>query len=122
MTIYPPIRPGERADGIAVGWKTYVYTLATLTCLAQVIEENLDAPLPAPTRSATGPVSAATTPGQRVQPARRRHREQRTAPPAPPPPPAAVAIPPGTRQGRASAGSRTRSHTKAASSISRLSE
>jgi hypothetical protein len=49
VTIYPMARPGERADEIAVGWKTYVYTLATLTCLTQVIEENLDAPL-APTR------------------------------------------------------------------------
>ena len=49
VTIYPVARPGERADEIAVGWKTYVYTLATLSCLTQVIEENLDAPL-APTR------------------------------------------------------------------------
>jgi len=48
VTIYPPVRPGERADGIAVGWKTYVYSLGTLSCLAQVIEENLDAPTPAP--------------------------------------------------------------------------
>jgi len=51
VTIYPPARPRERTDEIAVGWKTYVYTLATLTCLAQIIEENLDAPLPAPTRT-----------------------------------------------------------------------
>jgi hypothetical protein len=51
VTIYPPARPGERPDEIAIGWKTYVYTLATLTCLAQVIEENLDAPPPAPTRT-----------------------------------------------------------------------
>src|SRR5262250_120932 len=49
VTIYPPLRPGERADGIAVGWKTYVYSLGTLSCLAQVIEENLDAPAPEPT-------------------------------------------------------------------------
>ena len=54
VTIYPPPRPGERADGIAVSWKTYVYTLATLTCLAQVIEENLDARPPAPTRTPRG--------------------------------------------------------------------
>jgi hypothetical protein len=45
VTIYPVARPGERPDEIAVGWKTYVYTLATLSCLTQVIEENLDAPL-----------------------------------------------------------------------------
>jgi hypothetical protein len=50
VTIYPSLRPGERPDGIAVGWKTYVYTLPTLTCLAQVIEENLDAPMPAPSQ------------------------------------------------------------------------
>jgi hypothetical protein len=49
VTIYPPARSGERADGIAVGWKTYVYSLGTLAWLAQVIEENLDAPMPAPT-------------------------------------------------------------------------
>ena len=49
VTIYPVARPGERVDEIAVGWKTYVYTLATLSCLTQVIEENLDAPL-APAR------------------------------------------------------------------------
>jgi hypothetical protein len=54
VTIYPPVRSGERADGVAVSWKTYVYTLATLTCLAQVIEENLDAPPPAPTRTPRG--------------------------------------------------------------------
>ena len=54
VAIFPPTPPGERADGIAVGWKTYVYTLGTLTCLAQVIEENLDAPPPAPTRTPRG--------------------------------------------------------------------
>jgi hypothetical protein len=50
VTIYPVAPPGERADGVAVGWKTYVYTLATLDCLARVIEENLDAPPPGPRR------------------------------------------------------------------------
>ena len=49
VTIYPPARDGERADSIAVGWKTYVYSLGTLACLAQVIEENLDASPSAPT-------------------------------------------------------------------------
>ena len=33
---------GERADQVAVAWKTYVYSLPTLDCLAQVIEDNLD--------------------------------------------------------------------------------
>jgi hypothetical protein len=44
VTIYPQPAPGERADQIAVGWKTYVYSLATLDCLARVIEENLGEP------------------------------------------------------------------------------
>jgi hypothetical protein len=33
--------PGERPDNVAVGWKTYVYSLASLDSLATVIEENL---------------------------------------------------------------------------------
>ena len=36
--------PGARADQVAVGWKTYVYSLATLDCLARVIDDNLDEP------------------------------------------------------------------------------
>jgi hypothetical protein len=50
VTIYPAPAPGERADQVAIGWKTYVYSLATLDCLARVIEENLDAPRAAPPR------------------------------------------------------------------------
>ena len=42
--------PGQRADEVAIGWKTYVYSLATLDCLARVIEENLDGPRPAAPR------------------------------------------------------------------------
>jgi hypothetical protein len=41
VAIYPMPAPGERVDQIAIGWKTYVYSLPTLDCLAQVIEENL---------------------------------------------------------------------------------
>jgi hypothetical protein len=44
VTIHPAPAPGERADSVAIGWKTYVYSLATLDCLARVIEENLDGP------------------------------------------------------------------------------
>jgi hypothetical protein len=44
VTIYPLPGPGERADQVAIGWKTYVYSLSTLDCLARVIEDNLDAP------------------------------------------------------------------------------
>jgi hypothetical protein len=42
VTIYPATSSGDRPDHVAVGWKTYVYSLATLDCLATVIEENLD--------------------------------------------------------------------------------
>jgi hypothetical protein len=41
VTIYPVPPPGERADSVAVGWRTYVYSLASLDCLARVIEDNL---------------------------------------------------------------------------------
>ena len=41
VTIYPAPRPGERPDHVAIGWKTYVYSLGTLDCLATIIEENL---------------------------------------------------------------------------------
>ena len=43
VTIYPAPRPGEPPDNVAVGWKTYVYSLASLDCLATVIDENLGA-------------------------------------------------------------------------------
>jgi hypothetical protein len=56
VTIYPMPRPGAAPDHVAVGWKTYVYSLASLDCLATVIEENLgrrprsagEAPAPTP--------------------------------------------------------------------------
>jgi len=41
VTIYPAPHPGEQPDGIAIGWKTYVYSLAGLACLAAVIDDNL---------------------------------------------------------------------------------
>jgi hypothetical protein len=41
VTIHALPRPGERADGIAIGWKTYVYALPTLDGLATVLEETL---------------------------------------------------------------------------------
>ena len=44
VTIYPQAPPDGRPDHVAVGWKTYVYSLATLDCLATVIDENLDEP------------------------------------------------------------------------------
>jgi hypothetical protein len=41
VTIYPAVRPGERADHVAIGRRTYVGSLADLDCLARVIDENL---------------------------------------------------------------------------------
>jgi hypothetical protein len=41
VEIFPPARPGERPDHVAIGWKTYVYALPTLDCLAAVLEQNL---------------------------------------------------------------------------------
>lgn len=41
IEIFPLTRPGEREDHVAVDWKTYVYSLGTLDCLAAVIEDNL---------------------------------------------------------------------------------
>ena len=41
VTFHTLPRPGERADHVAVGWKTYVYSLASLDCLATIVDENL---------------------------------------------------------------------------------
>ena len=41
VRIYAATAPGERADHVALGWKTYVYSLPTLASLADVIDENL---------------------------------------------------------------------------------
>ena len=41
VEILPLTRPGEREDHVAIGWKTYVYSLGTLKCLAAVIDDNL---------------------------------------------------------------------------------
>lgn len=44
VTVYPIAQPGQRPSHVAIGWKTYVYSLASLDCLAAVIEENLRPP------------------------------------------------------------------------------
>ncbi|HEU5321894.1 MAG TPA: hypothetical protein VFX28_13895, partial [Methylomirabilota bacterium] len=44
VAIHAAPRPGERADRVAVGWRTYVYALPTLDCLARVVEDNLRPP------------------------------------------------------------------------------
>ncbi|HEY3101418.1 MAG TPA: hypothetical protein VGL14_21025 [Methylomirabilota bacterium] len=41
VRVYAARVPGERADHVALGWKTYVYSLPTLSSLADVIDENL---------------------------------------------------------------------------------
>jgi hypothetical protein len=43
VRVYAATAAGERADHVALGWKTYVYSLPTLTSLADVIDENLHA-------------------------------------------------------------------------------
>ena len=44
VRVYAAAREGERPDDVAVGWKTYVYSLAALPSLAAVIDESLRAP------------------------------------------------------------------------------
>jgi hypothetical protein len=34
-------RPGDAPDQVAMDWKTYVYSLASLRCLAAVVDDNL---------------------------------------------------------------------------------
>ena len=46
VTIHRAPPPGGAPDHVAIGWKTYVYSLASLDCLAAVIEENLRAACP----------------------------------------------------------------------------
>lgn len=41
VTLHPVPRPGERGDHVAVGWKSYVSSIAALDCLARVIDDNL---------------------------------------------------------------------------------
>lgn len=47
LTIHPVPAPGERADTVAIGWRSYVGSLGSLACLACVIDENLPWPTPA---------------------------------------------------------------------------
>lgn len=41
VRIHPVRRPGEKPAHVAIGWKTYVYSLASLDCVATIIDENL---------------------------------------------------------------------------------
>ncbi len=44
VTMHARHGPGEREDHVAIGWKNYVASLATLPCLATIVEENLADP------------------------------------------------------------------------------
>ena len=50
IEIFPVAPPGERPDHVAIGWKTYVYSLGTLDCLATVVDENLERAVRRPAR------------------------------------------------------------------------
>ena len=63
VAIHPLPAPGERSDQIAVSWKTYVYSLPALDCLARVIEENLDEPRASPRRRRGRSVRPSSPPG-----------------------------------------------------------
>ena len=43
VTIHLAPAPDAKPDHVAIGWKTYVYSLASVDCLATVIDENLRA-------------------------------------------------------------------------------
>ncbi len=50
VDLYNAAPPGRRQDRVAVDWKTYVYSIGTLDCLATIIDENLKTP-----RTRSGP-------------------------------------------------------------------
>ncbi|HSE93128.1 MAG TPA: hypothetical protein VLF19_07465 [Methylomirabilota bacterium] len=41
VAIHPVPRPGEPEDHVAIGWRSYVASIARLDCLATIIDENL---------------------------------------------------------------------------------
>ncbi|HXJ81760.1 MAG TPA: hypothetical protein VMS64_24145 [Candidatus Methylomirabilis sp.] len=43
VTIHSVTLPGAKPNHVAIGWKTYVYSLASLDCVATIIDENLRA-------------------------------------------------------------------------------
>ena len=42
LAVYPPLRPGERPDHVAIAWRSYVASLDRLDCLARVLDDNLE--------------------------------------------------------------------------------
>jgi hypothetical protein len=41
VRIHAAPRPGEAPDEVAIGWKTYVYSLASIDCVSRIIDDNL---------------------------------------------------------------------------------
>lgn len=44
VEIFAAAPPGHRQDRVAIDWKTYVYSIADLDCLATIIDETLRTP------------------------------------------------------------------------------
>lgn len=44
VDIHVEAAPGRRQDHVAVGWKTYVYSIGRLDCLATIVDESLTTP------------------------------------------------------------------------------
>lgn len=107
---------GGRSDEVAVGWKTYVYSLATLPDLVTVIDENLrvSAQTRGPLRAARRPAAVLAQPAVAIAASAKSEGVTVTAT-APP-------QPPGTRHGRGRSGRRARNARKAASSTRRVAE
>ena len=43
VVTYPLAPPGEKPDHVAVAWKSYVGSLQTLRCVADVLDDNISA-------------------------------------------------------------------------------
>lgn len=52
---YPLVPPGERPDHVAVAWRSYVGSLDTLRCLADVLDDNVSAAPARRGRTRAGP-------------------------------------------------------------------
>jgi hypothetical protein len=50
VEIHAAAPPGHRQDRVAIDWRTYVYSLGELDCLATIIDENLKTPSTRPGR------------------------------------------------------------------------
>jgi hypothetical protein len=41
VALYPAPRPGEKIDQVAIGWRTYVGALASVDCVAAILDDNV---------------------------------------------------------------------------------